>query len=151
MGAVLNAGIQRQKIGDILVMGTEGAQVIVHAEVAQFLQSSVESVRDVKVTVDVLNLTELQAVPKRIKEVQSVESSTRLDAVISAGLKISRSKMADMARSGLVHVNYKEMKTPAKSVKTGDVVSVRGVGKLEIGEIETTAKGRYRIQMRRFL
>lgn len=151
MGAVLNAGIQRQKIGDIMVMGTDGAQVIVHAEVAQFLQSSVVSVRDVKVTIDVLNLTELQAVPKRIKEIQSVESSTRLDAVISAGLKISRSKMADMARSGLVHVNYKEMKTPAKAVKTGDVVSVRGVGKLEIGEIETTAKGRYRIQMRRFL
>lgn len=151
MGAVLNAGILRQKIGDIMVMGTEGAQVVVHKEVARFLQTSVTSVRNINVAIDVTSTAELQAVPKRIKEVQSVEASTRLDAVVSAGLKISRTKMADMARSGLVHVNYKEIKSPAKTVKTGDVVSVRGVGKLEIGDIATTAKGRYRIEMKKFL
>lgn len=151
MGAVLNAGISRQKIGDIVVQGQSGAHVIVHQEIAPFLQSSVTTVRNVNVSTDITSVDELQLPPMRIKEIQSVESSMRMDAVISAGFKISRSKLADMARSGLVSVNYKELRSPAKTVKSGDVVSVRGVGKLEIGECNTTAKGRYRIQMKKYV
>lgn len=151
MGAVLNAGISRQKIGDIIVLEGRGAQVMANAEVVEFLQGAVTSVRQVSVQVQVADEGELEVPEKRVKEMQSVESSMRLDAVVSAGFKLSRSKFANMVRSGLVNVNYKEMKAPAKCVKSGDVVSVRGVGKLEIGECSTTSKGRYRISMKKYV
>lgn len=151
MGAILNAGVSRSKIGDILVLDTRGAEVIVSADIADFIQGAVSSVRNVSVRLERCPCEEIEIPPKRVKELQSVESSMRLDAVVSAGFKVSRSKLADMARSGLVFVNYKEVKAPAKNVKTGDIVSVRGIGKLEIGECSLTSKGRYRIEMKRYI
>lgn len=151
MGAVLNAGISRSKVGDILMFEDRGAQVVVHADVADFLQASVTTVRDISVQVQRHPLDDIEVAPKRLKELQSVEASMRLDAVASAGFNVSRSKLATMSRSGLVFVNYKEVKSPAKNLKTGDIVSVRGVGKLEIGDCSLTAKGRYRVAMKRYM
>lgn len=150
MGAILNSGVSRSKIGDIIVLDTRGAQVIVREDIANFLQGAVTSVRNVTVRVERCQLEEIEIPPKRVKQLQTVESSMRLDAVVSAGFNISRTKLANMSRSGLVFVNYKEAKAPHKNVKSGDVVSIRGVGKLEVGETSTTAKGRYRIEMKRY-
>lgn len=151
LGAVLNAGISRQKVGDILVQEERGAHVIVQEDVGAFLQTVITSVRNVEVMVEIGPVSELEIPPKRVKEIQSVESSMRLDAVVSAGFKLSRSKLADMTRSGLVRINYKEIRSPSKNVKSGDVVSVRGVGKLEIGECSTTSKGRFRVAMKKYI
>lgn len=151
MGAILNAGISRRKVGDIIVLDTRGAQVIVSNDVGTFLESTVCSVRKVRVGVKRMDLQDMEMVTRRVKEVQSVENSMRLDAIVSAGLSVSRSKIADMSRSGLVFVNYKEVRTASKNLKAGDVVSVRGVGKLEIGGFSSTAKGRYRVEMKRYI
>lgn len=151
MGAVLNAGISRSKVGDVLMLENRGAEVVIHADVADFLLASLTTVRDISVQVQRHPLDDIEIPQKRVKELQSVEASMRLDAVVSAGFNVSRSKLAGMCRSGLVFVNYKEVKSPAKNIKTGDVVSVRGVGKLEIGDWSLTAKGRYRISMRRYI
>lgn len=150
MGAILNSGVSRSKIGDIIVLDTRGAQVIVNADIAQFIQTAVPSVRNVTVRMESCPLEEIEIPLKRVKELQSVEASMRLDAVVSAGFGLSRTKLAAMARTGLVSVNYKEAKAPHKNVKSGDIVSVRGVGKLEIGECSMTSKGKHRIQMKRY-
>lgn len=151
MGAFLNAGVSRAKIGDILLGDGGGAQVVTHADVAAFLQTHVVSVRNVKVTVQMRAMDEISVPERRVKHLQTVEASMRIDAVVSAGFGLSRSKLAAMAKSGLVFLNYKEVKGPAKVLKTGDVVSVRGVGKLKIGEVSMTAKGRYRVAMERYI
>lgn len=151
MGAILHAGVTRNKVGDIIVLDTRGAEVIVNSDVADFLQLNVSSVRNVKVRTERLRLQDIEIPPKQVKRMQSVESSMRMDAIVSAGFNISRSKLVDMSRSGLVYVNYKEAKTPAKNLNTGDVVSVRGVGKLEIGEFSITSKGRYRVEMKKYI
>lgn len=151
MGAILNAGVTRNKVGDIIVLDTRGAEVIVNNDVADFLQMNVSTVRNVSVKMEKISLQDIEIPPKQLKKMQTVESSMRMDAIVSAGFNISRSKLADMSRSGLVYVNYKEVKTPAKNLNTGDVVSVRGVGKLEIGEFSTTSKGRYRVEMKKYI
>lgn len=151
MGAILNAGISRSKVGDIIVLDTRGAQAVVSADIVNFLSSSITTVRQTNVKTERLDLANIEVPERRVKEIESVESSLRLDAVVSGGLKVSRSKLADMARSGLVQINYKEVKMPAKNVKTGDIVSVRGIGKLEIGEYKVTSKGRYRVEMKKYI
>lgn len=151
MGTILGAGVNRETIGDILVLDNRGAQAIVTTEMSSFLVSSITSVRSVKVAVDVVSLEDIEIPPKRVKELQSVETSMRLDAVVSGGLGMSRTKMADLTRRGLVFLNYREARSPSKTVKTGDIVSVRGVGKLQIGESSTTSKGKYRIEMKKYI
>lgn len=150
LGAVLGCGINRTKVGDILI-NENGAHALLVTDVLPLVEMAVTSVRDVKTQTRSLAVSDVRVPERRMKHVTSVENSLRLDAVVSAGLKVSRGKLADMVRGGLVQVNYREVKAPAKNVKEGDVVSVRGVGKLEIGGWESTSKGRYRIEMKKYI
>ncbi len=45
-------------------------------------------------------LTELRVPEVKVEAVRSVEASMRLDAVASAGFRLSRSKMLDLIKSG---------------------------------------------------
>jgi RNA-binding protein YlmH len=81
----------------------------------------------------------------------TVEASLRLDAIASAGFGLSRSKMADAVTQGNVQVNWKPITQSSYALKAGDLVTYRGKGRLEIGEITVTKKERYRIQLTRYL
>jgi RNA-binding protein YlmH len=45
-------------------------------------------------------LSELRVAAPRVEEVSSVEASLRLDAVASAGFRLSRSRMLDLIKGG---------------------------------------------------
>jgi RNA-binding protein YlmH len=47
-------------------------------------------------------------------------------------------------------VNWKEISQSSYTVKAGDLVAIRGKGRLEIGEVNITKKDRYRVQLTRF-
>ena len=151
LGSILGTGIVRDKVGDILVLGERGAQVIVVPEIVEFLGFSLTQVRTVAVKIKPLALTELKIRPPQKKEINTVEASLRLDALASAGFALSRSKMADAISSGDVRVNWKEIKQPSHTLASGDLISMRGKGRLEVGEVEITKKQRYRVQLTRYI
>jgi RNA-binding protein YlmH len=64
---------------------------------------------------------------------------------------MSRSKMADMITSGDVRVNWKEITSTSHAVKTGDLVAIRGKGRLEVGEVMVTKKERFRVNLVRLV
>ncbi|GAB4239283.1 MAG: photosystem II S4 domain protein [Stanieria sp.] len=150
LGAILGTGIVRDKVGDILVLGERGAQVIVVPEMAEFLETSLTQVRSVPVKTQRIDLSELKVRPPQKKEMTTVEASMRLDAIASAGFGMSRSKMAEAISGGDVRVNWKEITQPSYSVKAGDLISVSGKGRLEVGEVAVTKKQRYRVNLVRF-
>jgi RNA-binding protein YlmH len=78
-----------------------------------------------------------------------VEASLRLDAIASAGFGMSRSKMVDLINGNEVRVNWKEVTQASYQLKAGDLISIRGKGRLNIGEIAVTKKDRYRVQLTR--
>mmetsp|Transcript_12633 Transcript_12633/g.16432 ORF Transcript_12633/g.16432 Transcript_12633/m.16432 type:complete len:339 (+) Transcript_12633:56-1072(+) len=147
LGSILGTGISREKVGDILVTGERGAQAVVCPEIADFLCMKLSKVRSTTVTCSQIPFEQLSVAPPRKKQVQSVEASLRIDAVVSAGMGMSRSKMADLIKSGNVLINWKDVSSSKKEVKEGDVVTIRGKGRVEILEISKTAKGRFRIMM----
>lgn len=150
LGAILGEGIVREKIGDIIVLGERGAQVIVVPEMVKFLEISLIQVRSVPVKTQLIALSELKIHPPKIKKITTVEASMRLDAIASAGFGISRSKMADAINSGDVRVNWKDITQASHIIESGDLIAVRGKGRLEVGEVAITKKQRYRIQLTRF-
>lgn len=150
LGAILGTGIVRDKVGDIIVLGERGAQVIVIPEIVSFLETSLTQVRSVPVTTRQIEFSELKIRPPQKKEMTTVEASMRLDAIASAGFGMSRSKMASAISSGDVRVNWKEVTQASYNLKTGDLVSVRGKGRLEIGDVAVTKKQRYRINLVRY-
>lgn len=150
LGAILGTGIVRDKVGDINVLGERGAQVIVSPEIGDFLEMSLTQVRSVPVKTKQVDFSELKVRPPKTKELTTVEASLRLDAISSFGFGISRSKMVEAINSGDVRVNWKEITQSSYTLKTGDLISFRGKGRLEIGEIIVTKKERYRINLVRF-
>jgi photosystem II S4 domain protein len=151
LGALLGAGVVRDKVGDILVAGERGAQAIVVPELAEFLELNLNQVRSVPVKTHRIDPGELRVREPKKKELTTVEASLRLDAIASAGFGMSRSKMADLIAAGDVRVNWKEVTQSSSQLKSGDLVAIRGKGRLEIGEIAVTKKDRYRVQLTRLM
>ncbi len=150
LGAILGTGIVREKIGDIIVLGERGGQVIAIPEIVNFLETSLTQVRSVPVKTRQIEFSELKIRPPQKKEMTTVEASMRLDAIASAGFGMSRSKMASAISAGDVRVNWKEVTQASYNIKARDLVSVRGKGRLEIGEVGITKKQRYRINLVRY-
>ncbi|MBE9044109.1 photosystem II S4 domain protein [Pleurocapsales cyanobacterium LEGE 10410] len=150
LGAILGTGIVREKVGDIIVLGERGAQAIVVPEMVNFLTSALTQVRSVTVKTQQIELSELKIRPPQKKEMTTVEASMRLDAIASAGFGMSRSKMADAISRKDVRVNWKEITQSSYNVKEGDLIAVRGKGRLEVGEVSVTKKQRYRVNLVRY-
>ena len=150
LGAILGTGIVREKVGDIIVLGERGAQVIVVPEMVGFLTTSLTQVRSVGVKTRQIDFSELKIRPPKKKEMTTVEASLRLDAIASAGFGMSRSKMANVISAGDVRINWKDITQASYNVKSGDLISVRGKGRLEVGEVSVTKKQRYRINLVRY-
>ena len=151
LGSMLGTGIEREKTGDIIILGERGAQAIVVPELVQYLEINFQQVRSVPVRIKPIELSELKIRQPRKKELTTVEASMRLDAVASAGFGMSRSKMVDLIDGGDVRVNWKEISQASYSVKTGDLIAIRGKGRLEVGEVAITKKERYRVQLTRYV
>jgi photosystem II S4 domain protein len=151
MGAILGSGLVREKIGDIIVLGERGAQVIVAPDMVEFLETQLTQVRSVPVKTEQIELSELKIREPKKKEMTTVEASMRLDAIASAGFGVSRSKMADLITGGDVRVNWKDITQASYTVKSGDLIAIRGKGRLEVGEVSITKKERYRVGLTRFI
>ncbi len=151
LGALLGNGLVRDKVGDVLVLGERGAQAIVVPELVDFLELNFNQVRSVPVKTRRVALEELKVREPKKKELTSTEASMRLDAIASAGFGMSRSKMVDLINSGDVRVNWREISSTSHALKSGDLIAIRGKGRVEIGEVMVTKKDRYRIQMTRFV
>jgi photosystem II S4 domain protein len=151
LGSLLGTGLVRDKVGDILVLGERGAQAIVVPELVEFLTLHLTQVRSVPVKTQPLEWDQLKVRSPQTKTLTTVEASLRLDAVASAGFGMSRSKMADLIAAGDVRVNWKTITQPSHTLNAGDLVAIRGKGRLEIGEVAITKKERYRVNLTRYI
>ncbi|XP_021690598.1 uncharacterized protein LOC110672192 isoform X3 [Hevea brasiliensis] len=98
LGAILGTGISREKVGDIILQGEKGAQILLVPELVDFIMSSLDKVGNVSVSCARIPLLALEYEPPRTKTFKTIETSLRVDALASAGFKISRSKLVDLIR-----------------------------------------------------
>lgn len=149
LGSVMGLGIRRGMVGDIVV---EEEQAYLFAETAmcQHIASVLTSAG--RVHLQVTQLDELPVpVPPEGREVRDTVSSPRLDAVISGGFSISRAKAAALINAGHVKLRHVPCIRTDAHVNAGDVISVRGLGRLKLCEIgQPTRKGRYPLNMIRY-
>jgi photosystem II S4 domain protein len=147
---LLQAGLQAGDLGDLWIRGDRGAQAVISQEAAAQADNREAQVRTVPVRLQVVQLELLQWPASRSpKQLSSVEASLRLDAVGSAGLGLSRSRMAEWIRQGAVRVNWEVITSPSKELRCGDRVRLDGRGELEILEIQPTKRDRWRLVMLR--
>lgn len=151
LGAVLSCGIRREKVGDVLLT-SRGGQVVLAPEVLPAVLYGLEAVHRVPVQVREIDLEQLEVVPRQVREIKTTVASLRLDAVASSGFGTSRTRMARDIKAQKVKVNWQVVDNPAHSVAVGDILSMRGRGRVEIaGKLGETRKGRISLLLKRYI
>jgi len=142
LGSLMSLGLEREVFGDILMQGA-GCQVIVSADMVEYVSNNFSKVAMVSVKTEEIPLDAITPPVKTAREIRATVASLRLDAVGAAGFGISRSKMVQAVDSERCEVNWQPAKSPSQSVKAGDIISIRGRGRIEIKEeTGTSRKGR---------
>jgi RNA-binding protein YlmH len=139
LGAVIGLGIRREKIGDILIADQE-VQIVVAREVAPAISQGLVDVGKAKVQVETIDPEELAIAPDRVKEIRTTVSSLRLDAVASLGYGVSRTRMAREIKGERLKINWRTIKDPDHPVQAGDVLSMRGRGRVMVYEVTGKSK-----------
>lgn len=147
--SLIAAGLPPEALGDLWLRGDRGAQAVI-APSAPLPAPPTLMVRSVPVTLELLPLAQLQPPVRRLpRRIDTVEASRRLDAVASAGFGVSRSRMGNWIRDGLVRLNWAEVTRPGQELEEGDRVQLSGKGELQVEAISPTKRDRWRITLQR--
>lgn len=151
LGAILGAGLDREKVGDILV-GDGSCDLFVFRELVPYLLSNFTGAGRAKLRVEEIP-PEMVAAPRRtVKTIHDTVSSLRLDAVLSTGFSMARGKAAQLISAGRVERNHRVCLKPDQTVQEGDALTCRGLGKCAVTQVGgLSKKGRILITMERFL
>lgn len=151
MGAVLNLGIKREKIGDIVVCD-DCAYIMCMDDIADYIMSQIEKIGNCGVRLSVSSFDNVSVPPKKFKEITSSCSSIRLDAVVAAGTGLSRTEASNLVTKGLVSVNWEVRDKNDFRPDEGDVISIHGHGRILFYQIGgNSKKGRTFITLRKYI
>lgn len=147
LGTLMNLGISRDLLGDILVGDRQGF-LFCQASIAEFICAELTQVRHTHIScVMASELSEYQEKPPA--EEEHLVASERLDGLIAQIYHLSRSQSLELFRNKLVFVNGRLTENNSRSCKVGEVINVRGYGKFIYDGIGyTTKKGKQRVKIR---
>ncbi len=147
---LIENGVNQSKTGDIWTIGDRGAQGIISNLDIEHLDEKIFYLRDVKIKINVVGIDELQIPSGRTKKlVNTVEASTRLDAIASAGFRVSRTKIIERIENGMLRLNGSKVNKPTINLKIGDKLELENKGFIEILNLEITKRERWKVKLLR--
>ena len=150
LGAVLNLGIDRGKIGDILIQGGEAVLICDNA-VADLLTQELTRIRHTAVIAKTADHFEY-APGDHTESVTGSVNSTRLDALLAFAYGLSRSEANAQIQGERVFVDGKLARSSSITVSENQIVSLRGFGRFRyMGQISTTKKGRLWVEIQKYI
>ncbi|MCD7982344.1 MAG: YlmH/Sll1252 family protein [Clostridiales bacterium] len=150
LGALMNLGIERDVLGDIIVRDNVG-YVFCESAMAVFLKEHLSQVKHTAVFCEITTACPAEANPEFSPQELNV-SSERCDVIVAKAYQLSRSQSILLFSSKRVFVNGRQYENNSGSLKPGDVVSVRGYGKFIYDGMQSeTKKGRIRVRICRYV
>lgn len=149
LGALMALGFERERMGDIVLCG-EKAYVFAEPEMAEYIVQSLESAG--RVTVKCRLAEGVPDIPPPAgRTFRDTVPSLRLDALIAAGFSLSRSEASERISRGKAFVNQALSLRPDAAVEEGDLVSLRGEGRIRLESVDgETRKGRIAVKIFRY-
>ena len=147
LGSVMNLGLERGKIGDILCEQNR-FYLFCKDNITQYLTDSLSRVKHTVMRLESVSEPATEIVPCFVEK-SGIISSNRMDNVIACFCNCSRSEAVKLIMGGKVFVNGKEILHNTYLCKAGDILSVRSYGKYIFDGISgETKKGRIKISYR---
>lgn len=141
LGSLLGLGLKREVVGDIRP-GPGGMYVAITNELASFLVDEWHKAGRSKINITLWDeLPDL--LPEEAEERRITIASNRLDAIIAGGFGVSRTVAQEWIGQGKIKRNDLAVTKSDAEVRSGDVLSCRGQGRLKLLSDEGhTRKGR---------
>lgn len=150
LGALMGLGIERDRIGDLLV-ANDRAKILCDSKLADYLLANLTQIGAVGVSCERADLSAIAPKEERCKEIRATVASLRVDSIAASGFGSSRSRAAADIAADKVKLNWQPVKSASKIIKEGDILSMRGRGRLEVAEVRgTTKKGRTVVVLKRY-
>lgn len=149
LGTIMNLGIKREMLGDILVKDNI-AYCISSKDTYDIIKLSMNSVSNIPATILAM---EKEDIPKsNFKEKIYNVSSLRMDSIVSSLINESRTKTVMLIEKGDILVNYVVVRNKNKILNINDVITIRKKGKFILSElVGTTKKLRLKIMIKQYI
>ncbi len=151
LGAIMNTGITRESIGDI-VTDENGAYVVAFDEIGQYLKNELSRIGRATVKTSSSDFSFISAKTPDTKDSFVTDASLRLDNIVSAAFSLSRKNAAAEISAGKVFVNDILTEKADYRVPVGAKIVLRGKGKAVLSEqTGKSRKDRPQIVIKRYL
>lgn len=134
LGSFMSLGLTRSCLGDIIIVGAD-IYLFAHDQTADFIAQSMVSAGKTPLHLSVLNPVPPMPEPEGTR-FSAVVSSLRLDGVIAAAYRLSRSESAEMIRAGLVKVDHMACDRVDRQVEENTLFSIRGKGRIRLVSVD---------------
>ncbi len=150
LGAIMNLGIVREKIGDIFVNG-KNAFIIAEKKIAEYIIENLNKIKRNNIKCDIVESVPMSFAPKC--ELMRLSVSTpRIDSVVAKLFNLSRESSLELFREKKIFLDATVQESNSKLLVENQVVSVRGYGKFRfIGECGVSKKGKKYIELEKFI
>lgn len=129
LGSLMSLGVGRERFGDI-IMQDAGAVLLADTKLVPYLQQNFTKIAMVSIAIEEMPLSDIAPRQEKVKEI----------------------KAAEAIKGDRVQVNWQPAKGPSQDVSQGDVISLRGKGRMELAEITgTSRKGRIGVLLKRYM
>ena len=140
LGAIMNLGIERSMIGDI-VLQEGNAWVFVMEKMSRYLAENLTMIRHTSVITEITS--DFSDLPEpETEEVSGTVSSVRLDSVVALCARLSRTKAAVYIEGEKVSVNGAVCTNVSLNLRGGEILSIRGIRKRGVHPSWCTATNR---------
>ena len=151
LGALMNLGVERSTIGDILLCDNV-AYIFCTEKMAGYLTSELTQIKHTPVRCSVAEDLPDIAVLRKIEEMRVQVASVRLDAMIAKVYNLSRGDSLELFRAKRVFVDGKLCENNSYAVKENEVISVRGFGKFKyLSQGGVSKKGKINVTVGRYV
>lgn len=145
LGALMNLGIERATLGDIVIMGRH-AFLFCTEKMSSYIIAELDKVRHTNVRCELAKQIPKSTVTRLERKSVQV-SAARADSVIAKLYNLSRSESVELFRAKKVFVNGRLNENNSGQLKAGDKVSVRGFGRFAfVGISGETRKGKLNVE-----
>ena len=141
LGSLMGLGIRRVMRGDIIISENCG-YLFCFDTITEYILQNLKQVRHTTVECSITEDVPQNILPQP-KNNEIIVSSERLDVIVSAIYKMSRSQVLPLFHTERVFVNGAVKTSPSTNVNIGDKISVRGFGRfIYKGVLRHTKKDR---------
>lgn len=149
LGSLLHqTGLDRRVFGDILI-GENQVQVFVERPYVSLITQEVRKIGRLGVTISISAMEELLQLEEVVQTKTIFLDSLRLDRLVASAFQLGRSKAAQLVKANKIKVNYQERTEVSYPIKAGDMLSIRGKGRIYVGESTGLSKsGRIKVELK---